>query len=133
MRAAARTKRFDLDERLLWYTVRILEVVDLLPDTRVGNHVASQLLLSGLPTTPSSSNGHSSEAPNERRRRLRVSVEQLREIKHWLKLILAVPLVSPGDGIQSLIGETDELIKVLVADRHTAEILDVELLEFDGV
>ncbi len=131
MRAAARKKRFDLDERLLLYTVRILEVVDLLPETRVGSHFAGQLLISGLPITPSSSNGHSSEAPNERRHRLRVSVEQLREIKHWLKLILAVPLVSPADGIESLIRETDELIKGLVGDRHTAEILDVELIEFD--
>jgi len=32
----------DLEERLLEYSVQIIKVVEQLPNTRVGNHVAGQ-------------------------------------------------------------------------------------------
>ena len=34
---------YDLEERLLEYSVRILKVVDQLPGSRVGNHIPSKL------------------------------------------------------------------------------------------
>jgi hypothetical protein len=34
---------YDLEERLLEYSVRIIKVVAQLPNTRVANHVAGQL------------------------------------------------------------------------------------------
>jgi len=34
----------DLEERLIDFAVRIINVVDALPNTKVGNHVAGQLL-----------------------------------------------------------------------------------------
>ena len=37
---------YDLEERLLEYSVRIIKVVAQLPNTKVGNHVAGQLLRS---------------------------------------------------------------------------------------
>jgi len=38
---------YDLGERLLEYSVRIIKVVEQLENTKVGNHVATQLLRSG--------------------------------------------------------------------------------------
>jgi hypothetical protein len=38
---------YDLEERLLEYSVRIIKIVEQLPNTRAGNHVAGQLLRSG--------------------------------------------------------------------------------------
>ena len=36
--------KYDLEERLLEYAARITRMVEKLPDTRTGNHVAGQLL-----------------------------------------------------------------------------------------
>src|SRR4051794_14524223 len=36
--------RFDLGERLLEFSARIIEIVDALPNTRAANHLAGQLL-----------------------------------------------------------------------------------------
>jgi hypothetical protein len=43
---------YDLEERLLEYSVRIIKIVEQLPKTRVGNHVAGQLLKSGTSPYP---------------------------------------------------------------------------------
>ncbi len=41
-----KVKSYDLEERLLLYSVRIIKLTEKLPNTRVGNHVAGQLLRS---------------------------------------------------------------------------------------
>ncbi len=40
-------KKFDLQDRLIDYAVRIIHVSDQLPDTKTGKHVSSQILRSG--------------------------------------------------------------------------------------
>ena len=40
--------KYDLEERLLEYAARIIRLVEKLPDTRAGNHVAGQLLRSAF-------------------------------------------------------------------------------------
>ena len=43
---------YDLEERLLEYSARIIRLVERLPDTRAGNHLAGQLLRSGTSPLP---------------------------------------------------------------------------------
>jgi len=43
---------YDLEERLLEYSVRIIKIVEQLPNTKAGNHVAGQLLRSGTSPYP---------------------------------------------------------------------------------
>jgi four helix bundle protein len=43
---------YDLEERLLEYSVRIIRIAEQLPNTRTGNHVAGQLLRSGTSPYP---------------------------------------------------------------------------------
>ena len=44
--------RYDLEERLLEFSVRIIRLSESLPATRAGNHVAGQLLRSGTAALP---------------------------------------------------------------------------------
>jgi four helix bundle protein len=43
---------YDLEERLLDYSARIIRLVEQLPGTRTGNHIAGQLLRSGTSPLP---------------------------------------------------------------------------------
>src|ERR1039458_4157476 len=43
---------YDLEERLLEYSARIIRLVERLPNTRAGNHLAGQLLRSGTSPLP---------------------------------------------------------------------------------
>jgi len=55
---------YDLEERLLEYSVRIIKIVEQLLKTRVSNHVAGQLLKSG--TSPYPSHGEAQTAESAR-------------------------------------------------------------------
>jgi four helix bundle protein len=44
--------KYDLEERLLEYPTRIIRLVEKLPKTRAGHHVAGQLLRSGTSPLP---------------------------------------------------------------------------------
>ncbi len=40
-------RQYDLEERLLEFSVKIIRIVEALPRSRTGNHIAKQLLRSG--------------------------------------------------------------------------------------
>jgi four helix bundle protein len=84
---------YDLEERLLEYSVRIIKIVEQLPNTRVGNHVAGQLLKSGTSPYPNHGEAQAAESTRDFIHKLRIALKELRETQRWLKLIQRVPLL----------------------------------------
>jgi four helix bundle protein len=114
-------RHYDLEERLLDYSVGIIRVVDELPNTRTGNHVAGQLLRSGTSPSPNHAEAQSAESPSDFIHKMRICLKELRETKRWLLLIRRVPLVKSLGRTDDLLQETEELIKIFVRSVHTAE------------
>lgn len=113
--------RFDLEERLLEFCVRVVRLVDELPNTRVGNHVAGQLLRSGTSPFPNHGEAQAAESRKDFIHKLRISLKELRETQRWLKLIERLPLVESPERLNELMQETDELIRIFVQSIRTAE------------
>ena len=88
---------YDLEERLLDYSVQIVKIVEQLPKNRTGNHVAGQLLRSGTSAYPNHGEAQAAESPKDFIHKLRISLKELRETQRWLKLIQRVPLVNNAD------------------------------------
>ncbi len=116
--------KYDLEERLLEYSVRIIKVVEQLPNTRVGNHIAGQLLRSGTSPYPNHGEAQAAESPKDFVHKLRISLKELRETKRWLKLIQRIPLIEPAEKLASILEETEELIRIFVASINTAKAND---------
>ena len=114
-------KTYDLEERLLEYSVRIIRLVERLPNTKAGNHVAGQLLRSGTSPYPNHGEAQAAESPKDFVHKLRVSLKELRESQRWLKLIKRVPLIDKPELLDDLLEETDELIRIFVASIKTSE------------
>ncbi len=112
---------YDLEERLLDYSVRIIKIVEQLPNTRVGNHVAGQLLKSGTSPYPNHREAQADESPKDFIHKLRISLKELRESQRWLKLIQRVPLINKPSLLKDILQETEELIKIFVTSIKTAE------------
>ena len=112
--------RYDLEERLLDYAVRIIRLVDALPATKAGRHVADQLLRCG--TSPLASHGESQGAESRRDfiHKLGICVKEVRETRRWLRLVHRVPLL-PTAKVEPLLSETEELIKIFAASVRTAK------------
>ncbi len=115
-------KKYDLEERLLNYSVRIIKLVEKLSNTRTGNHVAGQLLRSGTSPYPNHGEAQAAESPNDFVHKLRISLKELRETKRWLMLIQRVPLIKPVEKLNDILQETEELIKIFVSSIKTSKI-----------
>ncbi|MEA3291679.1 MAG: four helix bundle protein [Pseudomonadota bacterium] len=106
---------------MLEFSVRIIKIVEQLPNTRTGNHVAGQLLRSGTSPYPNHGEAQAAESPKDFVHKLRISLKELRETHRWLKLIQKVPLVGKPELLNDIMDETDELIRIFVASINTAE------------
>ena len=114
-------QKYDLEERLLAYSVQIIKIVEQLPKTRVGNHVTGQLLRSGTSPYPNHGEAQAAGSPKDFIHKLRISLKELRETQRWLKLIQRVPLVKSASQLDGIQQETEELIKIFVASIKTAQ------------
>ena len=112
---------FDLEERLVEYSVRIIKLVEQLPNTKTGKHIAGQLIRSG--TSPYANHGEAQAAESSKDfiHKMRICLKELRESKRWLKLIQRAPLIKPSDKMEPLLQETEELIKIFATSIRTAE------------
>ena len=113
-------QRFDLEERLLEYSVRIIKIVEQLPNTRTGNHVAGRLLRSGTSPYPNHGEAQAAESQKDFVHKLRISLKELREAQRWLKLIQKIPLIKKPDLLNDILEETEQLIKIFVTSIKTS-------------
>jgi four helix bundle protein len=105
-------RKFDLEERLLDFSVRIVRVTEQTPKTDAGRHVADQVFRSG--TSPYANHGEAeaAESTNDFVHKLKLCLKELRETWRWLRLIQRVPMVSKPELLDPLIKEADELIRI---------------------
>ncbi len=94
---------YDLEERLLEYSVRIIKIVEQVSNTRAGNHVAGQLLRSGTSPYPNHGEAQAAESPKDFIHKLRISLKELRETQRWLKLIQRVPLIKKPELLNDIL------------------------------
>jgi four helix bundle protein len=113
--------KYDLEERLLKFAVRVIQVASSIKPTRAGVHVADQLLRSG--TSPFGNHGETEGAESRADfiHKLRVCYKELRESRRWLRLAEKVPLVEKPARLQGLIKEAGELVLIFAASIRTAE------------
>ncbi len=114
-------RNYDLQERLIEFAVRVLNVVESLPNSRVGNHVAGQLIRSGTSPAPNYGEAQSAESRKDFIHKMKVALKELRETLVWLLNIQRKPLVEPLDKCSPLIDENNELISIFVASIATAQ------------
>ena len=114
-------RNYDLQERLIEFAIRVLNVVESLPNSRAGNHVAGQLIRSGTSPAPNYGEAQSAESRKDFIHKMKVALKELRETLVWLLIIQRKPLAEPLDKLTPLIEENNELISIFVASIATAQ------------
>ena len=112
---------FDLDERLLAFSVEIVRLTEALPTTRSGNHVAAQLLRCGTSPYPNHGEAQAAESARDFVHKFRIGLKELRETRNWLRLVQGVPLSETTGDVTRLLQECDELIRIFAASIRTVE------------
>ena len=115
-------RKYDLQDRLIDFAVRIIKLADALPNTKIGNHVRGQILKSGTSPAPNYGEAQSAESRDDFVHKIKISLKELRETKVWLLIIIRAELIKPAKNISSLLEENDELIKILFKSAATARL-----------
>ena len=79
--------KYDLEERLINFSVLILDIVDAMPDVKGANHLASQIIRSGTAPALMYGEAQSSESRKDFIHKMRLPLKELRETYNCLKII----------------------------------------------
>ena len=114
-------KKFDLEERLINFAVLIIGVIENLPNTRTGNHIAGQLLRSGTSPAPNYGEAQSAESRKDFIHKMKIALKELRESRVWLYVIIKIQLIPEVNKVQSVLSECEEIIRIFAKSVITAE------------
>ncbi len=115
-------KKFDLEDRLIEFTLLIISIVESLPDTKVCNHLAGQLLRSGTSPALNYGEAQSAESRKDFIHKLRIILKELRETRICLRVLLRKSLVKDD----FVIAENLELIAIFMKSISTAKSNDLK-------
>jgi four helix bundle protein len=120
MNATAKMTPETVADRLLEFAARIGKVVDSLADTRMGRHIAGQLLRSGTSPAPNYEEACSAESKRDFVHKLSICLKELRETKCWLKLIVKARLLSQ-QRMSPILDECHQLSNIIAKSIVTAK------------
>jgi len=110
-----------LTERLIGFAVTIIDIVETLPDNRLGNHIRAQLLRPGSSPAPNYAEAVSAESRKDFIHKLGVALKELRETHVWLCIIKRKQLITKRDLLEFGLNECNELIAIFAASVATAK------------
>ncbi len=110
----------ELSERLWDFAARVGKIVDALPDTKLGRHVAGQLVRSGTSAPPNYDESGAAESRDDFIHKLSVALKELRETRGWLRFIVKAELL-PKTRMEKLIDEAEQLCRILGKSILTAK------------
>lgn len=116
-----KNRKYDLAERLLDFSVRIITVVETLPNTLAGNHIAGQLLRCGTSPAPNYGEAQSAESRRDFIHKMKIALKELRETHVWLNIVQRKMLAKSVRDLRALMAECNELISIFVASVRPAE------------
>ncbi len=113
--------KYDLEERLIEFSVFIIEIVNEMPSSKAGNHLSGQLVRSGTSVSLNYGEAQSAESKKDFIHKMKVILKELRETFICLKIIQRSKLFKTEEKIIKAINENNELISIFVKSIETAQ------------
>jgi four helix bundle protein len=113
--------KFDLEDRLVDFSCRIVEVVEALPSTRAGNYIAAQLIRCGLAPGLLYGEAQGAESRADFIHKMRICLKELKETRVCLKVITKTNMIKPVKRLDSIKSENDQLISIVGKSIETAK------------
>ncbi|HEX3148928.1 MAG TPA: four helix bundle protein [Gemmataceae bacterium] len=110
----------DLSERVPDFAAQIGNVVDALPDTRMGRHVAGQLVRCGTSPAPNYAEACGAESRKDFIHKMSICLKELRETHCWLRLIVKSTLL-PESQLADINDESNQLTNIFAKSIVTTK------------
>jgi four helix bundle protein len=121
-RMSKERETFNIEDRLIDFAVQIIRIGESLPKTKVGSHVAGQIIRSGTSPAPNYGEAQGAESRADFIHKMKISLKELRETRIWLLIIEKANLIKSASKLESLIDENNQLISIFVTSIKTAKL-----------
>jgi len=109
----------ELMKRAMEFGIRVLPLVDSLPNTRAGHTIGRQLASSALSIAANYRAARRARSRKEFRAKLCIVVEEADETDHWLQVVTTAGMID-AQRLTELRAEALELLKIFSRMRKTA-------------
>lgn len=110
-------RTYDLENRLIEFTKRVITVVEYLPDDKITNHFGGQLLRSGSSPALNYGEAQAAESAKDFIHKLKVILKELRETSICLTVLDRKSLLLD----ELLLNESRQLIAIFTRSIKTAQ------------
>ncbi len=114
-------KREELEERLIDFSVMIIEVSELFSKKIAAQHLVDQIIRSGTAPALNYGEAEGAESRKDFLHKVSIVLKELRETEINLKVILKAGLCSDDIKIHHLIEECDQLIRIFCRTVQTVK------------
>ena len=108
----------EFSDRLWDFSIQVARVVESIPDTRVGRHVAGQLIRCGTSPAPNYDEGCDAESRKDFTHKLAIAVKEMRETSGWLRFVVRFGLL-PEKQVGPVLDEAIQLRRMLGSSLKT--------------
>jgi len=113
-------RKFDLEDRLVDFSVLIIDIVNSTPNSKAGNHLSGQIVRSGTSVALNYGEAQSGESSKDFIHKMKIVLKELRETFVCLKIIHKAKLFNKEELILKAKMENNELISIFVKSVETA-------------
>ena len=115
------SKEYDLQERLIAFACRMMEIAEALPNSKSGNYLSGQLVRSANSSSFNYAEAQSAESRKDFIHKLSLVLKELKECRTAQKTILMRKMVQPPDQLYTDLDETEQLIAIIGKSISTAQ------------
>lgn len=111
---------FDLENRLIEFSLNIIEIVESLPNSLTGKHIGSQLIRAGTSPAFNYAEAQSAESRRDFIHKMKICLKELRETFVCLRIIDKKAFLKNSGLLSEMLKENNELISIFVKSITTA-------------
>lgn len=112
-------RKYDLEERLINFSVTSIRLAEKFPKTFSGNHLAGQLTRSATAPSLQYGEAQAAESRSDFIHKMKIALKELRETNCCLKIVAKLNWFGP-DILNPVLQESTELISIFVKSIFTA-------------
>lgn len=114
-------KRVNLEDRLIDFSLNVVELIEKLPKTNIGIYLKDQLTRSGASPAFNYGEAQSAESSKDFIHKMKICLKELRETRIGLKYISRGKFIVDSSLLENLLNESNELISIFVKSIQTAK------------
>ncbi len=104
---------------MLNFVIAVVKLVDRLPKTVAGKHIAGQLIGAGTSCGANYEEACGAESRSDFIHKMSIALKELKETRYWLRLILQTEMLSPASA-ESTLDECAQLCAIVGKSVSTA-------------